>query len=175
MLKLITVYDTIVFINTHEAVYVEEGNFKEQLAWYIHLITNDTIIVYQRDYPEDMLIEGLSGNYGFFWDEYNKIHSKEKEEINKEEKEIPIIPNKISRWDFHYVNNMEEDYDDPYYAVDDSYPCYFMDSDPLKATGIRISEDLAMTLCKNYSYEDNIRNISWINVNNQLALLFNRR
>lgn len=161
MLKLITAYGQTIFVNGDQVVTIISDQYKEQPAWYIHF-ANSLIVVYQKDYPEDMLLEGLNGNYEYFREKYNEIHQ------TPEEKSLPDI---ITQQGFKYSKS--EGYSDDF--IDADGPCYFIDGDPSTQPAKRIPNGRAWNLYDDYDFDDPVHKLSWIEINGNLALLFNNK
>lgn len=180
ILKVTDVWGDTQLINTDYVVKVEPCictvHKKDVPVWGITLQRN-TVSLSQEDYDIDDIKAGLEGYDSTF---YHKSYKKDKEMAAKEKQEqqpqephfeYPIL---MDRYSFTYkkCKNFMDEADD--FIMNDS-SCYLMDGNPLTTKAIKIPELLASNLIQSYSFDNPVRNLSWIEIDGHLALLFNNR
>lgn len=84
---------------------------------------------------------------------------------------IWTFPLFIKRYDFKYKELKEDAKEWVHYEE----ICYFMDGDPLEATGLKMPYEMPKLLIDTYSFDNPTRNLSWIEIDGHTALLFNNR
>lgn len=125
------------------------------------------IAVNQEQYDLDQILWCL--------DDYDVETVPMKDLPTKESLKEESLPEAITRWDFTYGKHCHSE--DLWDWIEEDGDCYYMDGDPLKVEGHKISKDMALYLWEYYLVESKDRNIAFIRLNNSnnYAILFNRR
>lgn len=174
MLKLITIDNKPVWVapNKIESIHIRElestKEKEKKTVWQI-VMPNTALYLDKNSYSEEALIMACCGDTSLLIEENEEIDKPKEEEKGNYVEPLPYI---ISRWDFIYCKT---EWGYAYDFILGDNPCYLMDGDPLTVTGVKIPSNVALVLLEYYDYDDKVRNLSWIEINGQWALLFNNR
>lgn len=135
-------------------------------VWQIKL-DGDWFYVKQSEYSLTNILDALH--------DANIMVVKRTEESKPGQKPFVIYPDTLTRYDFKFDTCLDKDWGEANDHVMYGDTCYFMYGDLLQATAVIMPQNMAEQLIDNYSFDNPVRNLSWIEVNDHIALLFNDR